>query len=89
MAIPDRRVSPWGFVGIAGMVSVLFLYGASGLVAPPWAVVVLLLVWLAMFVQTCRWFVPYPSRTVAMPVIALVIWFAAISAGGVFLDWSA
>lgn len=89
MAIVDRRVSPWGFVGMAGMVSVLFLYGASGLLAPPWAVVMLLVVWLALFVLTCRWFVSHPGRTVWLTVAALLIWFAAISAGGVFLDWTA
>ena len=46
-------------------------------------------VWLVMFVVTCRWFMPHPRRTLVMPVFAFVFWFAAISAGGVFLDWSA
>jgi hypothetical protein len=89
VAIQSRKVSPWGFIGVAGMVSVLFLYGASGLLAPPWAVVVLLLVWLAMFVQTCRWFESHPKRTVVMTGVAVVVWFTAIVAGGVLLDWSA
>ena len=38
MAIQDRSISPWGFVGLAGMVAVFFLYAASGLLAPYWAV---------------------------------------------------
>jgi hypothetical protein len=89
MAIRDRRVSPWGFVGLCGMVAVFFLYAASGLVAPYWAVGVLLVLWLVMFVVTCRWFMPYPKRTLVMPVVAFVVWIGAISAGGAFLDWTA
>jgi hypothetical protein len=85
----DRRVSPWGFVGLIGMVAAFFPYAASGLVAPYWAVALLLVVWLVMFVVTCRWFVPHPKRTLVMPVIAFVLWFAAITAGGLFLDWTA
>jgi hypothetical protein len=89
MAIQDRSVSPWGFVGVAGMVAMFFPYAASGLVAPYWAVGVLLVLWLAMFVVTCRWFMPYPKRTLVMPVVAFAVWIGLISAGGVLLDWTA
>lgn len=89
VAIKDRRISPWGFVGLAGMVAMLFLYAASGLLAPYWAVGVLLVLWLLMLVVTCRWFMPHPKRTLVMPVVAFVVWIGAISAGGVFLDWTA
>ena len=89
MAIQDRSVSPWGFVGVAGMVAMFFPYAASGLVAPYWAVGVLLVLWLAMFVVTCRWFMPHPKRTLVMPVVAFAVWIGLISAGGVFLDWTA
>ena len=82
-------MSPWGFVGVAGMVAAFFLYAASGLVAPYWAVGVLLLVWLVMFVVTCRWFMPHPRRTLVMPVLAFALWFGAITAGSVLLDWTA
>lgn len=89
MAIKDRRVSPWGFVGVAGMVAVFFPYAASGLVAPYWAVGALLAVWLVLLVVTCRWFMPHPRRTLLMPLVAVAVWFAVISAGGAFLDWTA
>ena len=89
MAIRDRRVSPWGFVGVAGMVAMFFPYAASGLVAPYWAVGVLLVVWLALMVVTCRWFMPHPRRTLLMAPLALAIWLGAISLGGLLLDWSA
>lgn len=89
MAIKDRRISPWGFVGVAGMVAMFFPYAASGLVAPYWAVAVLLVVWLVLMVVTCRWFMPHPQRTLVMPVVAFAVWIAAIGAGATFLDWSA
>jgi len=74
---------------VAGMVAMFFPYAASGLVAPWWAVGVLLALWLVMLVVTCRWFMPYPKRTLVLPVLALVVWIGVISAGGVFLDWTA
>ena len=95
MTKPGRRprgrpgVSPWPFVGMAGMAAAFFLYAASGLVAPYWAVGVLLVVWLVMLVITCRWFMPYPKRTLVMPPLAFAIWIGAITLGGVFLDWTA
>ncbi|MEI5675636.1 MULTISPECIES: hypothetical protein [unclassified Nocardioides] len=93
MAKPGRRgrrpgdVSPWPFVGMGGLVSVLFLYGASGLLAPWWAVVLLLLVWLVLFVQACRWWTPRPRAVAVLPVVATVVWFAVILSGGLWLDW--
>jgi len=89
VAIKNRRISPWGFVGVAGMVAMFFPYAASGLVAPYWAVGVLLVVWLVLTVVTCRWFMPHPRRTLVMPVVAFVVWIGTISAGGAFLDWTA
>ncbi|WP_372736109.1 hypothetical protein [Nocardioides sp.] len=89
MAIKDRSISPWGFIGVGAMVAVLFPYGASGLVAPPWAVASLLVAWLAMFVVTCLWFMPHPKRTLVMPIVAAVVWYSTITAGAVFLDWTA
>jgi len=89
VAIRDRRVSPWGFVGVAAMVAMFFPYAASGLVAPYWAVGVLLVVWLVLMVVTCRWFMPHPRRTLVMAPLALAIWIGAISLGGLLLDWSA
>jgi hypothetical protein len=90
VAIKDRSISPWGFVGLAGLVGALFLYTVgSGLLAPLWATAVLLVLWLVMFVLACRWFMPHPRRTAWLAVLAFVLWMASISAGGVFLDWTA
>ena len=48
-----KAISPWPFVGMAGMACVFFLYAASGLLAPWWAVVAAAGLWaLALFVAT-------------------------------------
>jgi hypothetical protein len=74
---------------MAGMASAFFLYGASALVAPWWAVVLLLVVWAALLLVACAWWTPRPRWVPGVAVFAVVLWFAAITAGAVFLDWSA
>ena len=56
------KASPWPFVGMIGMAAAFFLYAASGLVAPVWALTVLMFVWLVLFVTACRWWTPHPRR---------------------------
>ncbi|MBM9460247.1 hypothetical protein JK386_10050 [Nocardioides sp. zg-536] len=80
-------ISPWPFVGLVMVVSSFFLYAASGLLAPVWAVVLLLLTWLVMFALCFVWWRPYPKRVVALGVLSFVWWFVAVVTGGVLLDW--
>jgi hypothetical protein len=82
-----RRSGPW--IGMAGLFCALWLYGAAGLVAPAWAVVLLLAVWLVHFVLACRWFTRRPYAVLLLPVAALALWFVALVAGGAFLGWNA
>jgi hypothetical protein len=82
-------VSPWPFVGMAGMACAFFLYAASGLVAPAWAVVLLLLVWAVLLVVAGAWWTPHPGRLPFVAAFAVVLWFAAVTAGGAWLDWTA
>lgn len=90
MAIPQGdRASPWPFVGMTGMAATFFLYAVSGLVAPWWGVVVLMVVWVMLFVVACRWWTPHPKRMLLLPVLATVIWFAGLNAGGLWLGWTA
>ena len=77
------------FIGMAGMATVGFLYFASGLVAPAWAVVVLCLFWLVLLVLGFRWFMSRPLHVLALPFVAAAVWFAAITAGAFLLDWNA
>jgi hypothetical protein len=83
------KVSIWPFVGMIGMAAAFFLYAASGLVAPVWGLTVLMFVWLVLFVTACRWWTPHPRWVPLLPVVAVVLWFAAITAGGAWLGWTA
>lgn len=67
------------FIGVSGMASAFFLYAWSALVVRDvWTAVVLPLVWLVLLVLTIRWFTTHPYRALAMPVIAIVAWFAVL-----------
>ncbi len=77
------------FVGMAFMAATLFLVLASGLVAPPWAVGLLAVVWLLFFGLGVRWFMHHPWRVAALPAAMAAVWFATIAAGARFLGWSA
>jgi len=74
---------------MGGMACVFFLYAASGLLAPWWAVVLLLLVWVALLVVCTRWWTVHPGRVPWVPVFAAVLWFAVMNAGGAWLGWTA
>ena len=90
MAIPQRhRASPWPFVAMMGMAGCFFLYAASGLLAPWWGAVLLMLVWVALFLLATRWWTPHPQRTLLVPLVALVVWFAVLYLGEALLDWTA
>jgi hypothetical protein len=84
-----QQVSPAPFVAMVGTVACFFLYAASGLVAPWWAVVVLLLVWVVLFALNCAWFVRHPRRTLVLPVVAVVVWFGVLLLGARVLGWGA
>lgn len=93
MARPRRRnrnaTSPWPFVGMAGMACAFFLYAASGLVAPWWAVVLLLVVWMALMVVATAWWTRHPGWVPWLAVFAVVFWFATVNAGAFLLGWTA
>ena len=77
------------FFGLAGHLAVLIWYLASGLVAPLWAVIGLLVIWVALLVVGLRLWRSRPAWMLAVPVVAVAIWFAVISAGEKFLNWTA
>lgn len=82
---PGRaEVSPWPFVGMAGMACVLFLDLASLLFAPWWAVVLLVVAWVVLFVVAVAWWTLHPRWVPGVAVAALALWagfVAVVSAG--------
>jgi hypothetical protein len=78
-----------GVVGLVAHLGMLIWYAASGLVAPTWAVVALLVVWAALLAFAIWLWTRRPAYVPLVPVLAAVIWLGAISAGGAFLHWTA
>jgi hypothetical protein len=79
----DREeVSPWPFVGMAGMACAFFLNAASLLFAPWWAVLVLMLVWAALFVVACAWWSLHPRWVPGVAVVALLVWAGFVAVVG-------
>jgi hypothetical protein len=74
---------------MAGLAVAFFLYAASGLVAPVWALTALMFVWLSLFVNACRWWTPHPRRLPLLAVAAVLIWFVTLAAGAAWLGWTA
>ena len=85
---PDA-VSPWPFVGMGLVAADLFLYGAAGLVAPWWAVLVLLVVWVLCFVQSCLWWTTHPRRITVLAAAMAVGWFVFLVVGAALFEWQA
>jgi hypothetical protein len=85
---------PWwqwllGWLGFAAFLATLPFYLASGLLAPGWAIAVLMIVWLALLavgIELLRR--RFPLRVLPVPVAAWLIWFGAISAGERWLGWT-
>jgi hypothetical protein len=82
-----RRWGPW--VGAAGMLVALWFYGFVGLVAPWWAVPLMILLWVVLSVIAWQNAATRPGVTLVMPVVALALWFAIVFAGGAWFDWTA
>ncbi|UMG92798.1 hypothetical protein [Nocardioides sp. TF02-7] len=55
-----RAASPVPWIGMVLVVSAFFLYAASGVVAPWWGTVLMVLVWLALFALGCSWWSRHP-----------------------------
>ena len=72
---------------MCGLATTFFLYAASGLVAPWWATVVLLLVWVGLLVLAIRWWTPHPTWLVWLAAGSAVLWFVVLVGGARFLDW--
>ena len=78
-----------GWLGLAALLATLVFYAASGLLAPAWAVVLLLVVWLALLVLAIRLLRRWrPLYVLLTPVAAWLIWLGALTAGETWLGWT-
>lgn len=84
---PARAAMGW--LGLAGLVPLLFLYVVSGLVAPWWAVAIFVVAWCLLLLTALRSFRHRPLLTLALPLLGLVGWSAVLWLGDVFLNWTA
>jgi len=82
-----RQSGSW--IGIAGLFCLLWLYLASGLFAPWWAVVLLVVAWLVMFGLATRWFMRRPYAVLLLPVAGFALWLAMAILGEAWLGWNA
>ncbi len=78
-----------GLVALALQLVVGYFVLASGLVAPLWAVLMLVVVWVVALIVGWRIWRSHPAVSVAVPVVTALIWLAVIFAGGQFLGWTA
>lgn len=87
MGVKWRRSGPW--VGMVGLLVALWFYGFVALVAPWWVVPIMLAVWLVFFVAGLLNFSRRPLLVLALPFVAMGLWFGVISAGGAWWGWTA
>jgi hypothetical protein len=78
-----------GWLGVAAHLAVGVWYFVSGLVAPTWAVIVLLAVWAGLSALIPRLNKTHPAWILAIPIFEALFWFAFISAGKAFWHWTA
>lgn len=86
---PSPGARAVGWLGLIAHAAVFFWYAASGLVAPGWAVIGLLALWLALLAVGIRLRHRRPLFTPLVPLAAIVLWFLIITAGGAWLNWTA
>jgi len=77
------RISPLPFAGMVGLACVLFVVLASFAVVDWWVVLILVLVWVAIFLLALAWWTPHPTRLPWLAVAAFVLWVLVVVAGSI------
>lgn len=74
-------------LGLVGHLCTLPYYLASGLVAPLWAIIVLLAGWAGLLGLAVRAVHAGAAWGLLVPFLAAGLWLGAVSAGEAFLGW--
>jgi hypothetical protein len=91
MTTDRSRVPGYLAAGLAmvAMAVIGVFYVSAGLVAPLWAVILLLIIWVVLVVIGVVWFRRRPFLVLLLPVIAVLVWFGVITLGEQLLGWTA
>lgn len=76
-------------VGIVAHVATVFLYLASGLVAPLAGVAFLFVGWVALLIAAVRLRPTRPWLVLLTPVASIAFWAAVLTFGSWVFDWTA
>ena len=87
--VSQRIPAVAGWVGLVLMLVPLYWFVASGLLAPLWAVIVLLVIWAGALVWGFRNRRRHPWAVLASPFVLMIFWLAFITAGERWLGWTA
>jgi len=85
---------PWwqwvlGWLGLAALLVTGIFYASSGLLAPGWAVAVLLVIWLLLLIVAIQMLrIRRPLYVLPVPVAAWLVWLGALTAGENWLGWT-
>jgi hypothetical protein len=90
MAASTPAVRPWVGVGVGAVAhgAVGLALVPLGLVAPAWAVLVLLVVWAALLAVAVRRRAGCPLLFLAAPLATAAITAATLYLGGTYLHWT-
>ena len=77
-----------GGLALAALLAMSIWFIASGLMAPLWAVIGFIAVWVILVVLACVWIRRHPWRVVLLPVIAALICPGGLRAGAMLLGWT-
>ena len=88
---PTRHGTGWwvtAILTVLGMLGALVLYVSSGLLAPLWSIVGLLVLWLVLSIVAVRLHRRHSAWSLLVPVAAVVVWVAVLTAGERLLGWT-
>lgn len=85
---PLDRTLRWAGIALHVVIGI-FPLSATGLLAPPWALVTVAIVWVLALVGAWRLGRARPRLTPLVPVATLAAWFGLMTIGDLWLGWVA